>query len=86
MKERNLLAVTLTGHTDDHGSDAFNMRLAGNRLAAVQAFFKAGGYEGMMRLLPMGKREPFRPDDPSQHTAAELDQMNRRVELRETAP
>lgn len=86
VKERNLPGITLTGHTDDHGSDAYNMQLAADRLAVVQAFFKAGGYEGTLRLLPKGKREPFQPDDPTQHTAAELDQMNRRVELRDAAP
>lgn len=86
VKERNLPAITLTGHTDAHGSDASNMRLAADRLAAVRAFFEAGGYAGALRLLPMGEREPFQPDDPTQHTPAELDQMNRRVELRDATP
>ncbi|MCW6509362.1 OmpA family protein [Lichenifustis flavocetrariae] len=86
LKEKGLPAVTLTGHTDDHGPDGYNMQLSATRLATVDSYLKAGGYGGSVRLIPKGKREPFQPDDPSQHSTDELDQMNRRVELRDAAP
>ena len=86
LKEKGLPAVTLTGHTDDHGPDGYNMQLSASRLATVDSYLKAGGYGGSVRLVPMGKREPFQPDDSSQHSTDELDQMNRRVELRDAGP
>ena len=86
LREKNLPAIVLTGHTDAHGSDGYNMDLSAHRLAVVQDYLKAGGYTGALRLIPMGKRDPFQPDDVTQHSPDEIDQMNRRVELRETAP
>ncbi len=74
--------IQLSGHTDKVGSDGFNMDLSTRRLAAVKAFLVSGGYPGTIVLEPKGKREPFQVDDPSQHSEAEIDQMNRRVELR----
>lgn len=86
VREKGLPALTLSGHTDAHGSDSYNMDLSARRLNAVGDFLKAGGYAGRMHLIPLGKREPFQPDDVTQHSADEVDQMNRRVELREAAP
>ncbi len=83
LKSKNLTEITLSGHTDLHGGDTYNMDLSAKRLSAVQALLKAGGYAGVVHLVPKGKREPFQPDDPGQHSQAEIDQLNRRVELRE---
>jgi outer membrane protein OmpA-like peptidoglycan-associated protein len=85
LQEKKFNAVILTGHTDLQGPDQYNMELSARRLVTVAKFLKEGGYSGSMRLIPRGKREPFKPDDPTQHTPEEIDQMNRRVELRETA-
>ncbi|HEY6257107.1 MAG TPA: OmpA family protein [Xanthobacteraceae bacterium] len=74
--------IHLTGHTDRIGSDGFNMDLSARRLAAVKGFLVSGGYKGIIELEPKGKRDPFVVDDPTQHSEAEIDQMNRRVELR----
>ncbi len=75
--------IHLTGHTDKIGSDAFNMDLSARRLAAVKGFLVTGGFKGIIELEPKGKREPFVVDDPTQYNEADIDQMNRRVELRE---
>ncbi len=83
LREKKLPEITLTGHTDTHGKDAYNLDLSARRLITVEAFLRAGGYTGKLHLIPKGMREPFQPDDPTQHSADELDQMNRRVELRE---
>jgi outer membrane protein OmpA-like peptidoglycan-associated protein len=74
--------VHLTGHTDKVGSDAFNMDLSARRLVAVRESLVKGGFTGIIELEPKGKREPFAVDDPTAYSAAEIDQMNRRVELR----
>jgi outer membrane protein OmpA-like peptidoglycan-associated protein len=59
------------------------MDLSARRLAAVRDFLVKGGFTGTIELEPKGKREPFVVDDPTEHSEAEIDQMNRRVELRE---
>jgi outer membrane protein OmpA-like peptidoglycan-associated protein len=77
--------IKLTGHTDMKGDDAYNMELSARRLAAVRDYLVRAGYAGRIELVPLGKREPFELDDPSQHGQAEIDQLNRRVELREAS-
>jgi OmpA-OmpF porin, OOP family len=74
--------IHLTGHTDKVGSDAFNMDLSARRLVAVKDSLARGGFKGIIEIEPKGKREPFAVDDPSQYSEAEINQMNRRVELR----
>lgn len=77
--------IKLTGHTDMKGDDAYNMELSARRLAAVRDYLVHAGYTGQIELVPLGKREPFQLDDPGQHSQAEIDQLNRRVELRESS-
>lgn len=77
--------VTLSGHTDAKGSDAYNLGLSERRLQSVEAFLREGGFKGALVLLPKGENEPFEPDDPSQYDEAEIDQLNRRVTLRDSA-
>jgi len=78
-------SIKLTGHTDMKGDDAYNLSLSARRLDAVKAFLTSSGYKGRIELAPMGKREPFQLDDPGQHSQSEIDQLNRRVELREAS-
>jgi outer membrane protein OmpA-like peptidoglycan-associated protein len=73
--------LRLTGHTDRTGSDAYNLDLSARRLEAVKEYLSNGGYHGRIELIPKGSREPFEVDDPTQHSQAEIDQLNRRVEL-----
>ncbi|MBE7197912.1 MAG: OmpA family protein [Parafilimonas terrae] len=84
LKSNSLREITLSGHTDKAGGDRYNMDLSARRLAEVQSELKAGGFTGIIHLLPKGEREPFKPDDAGQYSQAEIDQMNRRVELRDT--
>lgn len=73
--------VTLVGHTDAVGSDAANQVLSLARADAVAAYLKQQGYGGRVEVVGKGETEPFLPDDPAKYTAAEKDQMCRRVEL-----
>jgi outer membrane protein OmpA-like peptidoglycan-associated protein len=77
--------VTLSGHTDAKGSAVYNMGLSERRLARVEKFLRDGGFEGKLVLIPKGEGEPFEADDPTQYDEDEIDQLNRRVTLRDTA-
>jgi len=74
-------SITLTGHTDAHGTDDYNFGLSAGRLNTVAQFLKAHGFSGAITVLPKGKTEPFKFADPEGHSPEEIDQANRRVEL-----
>lgn len=82
LKVSGQSAVSLSGHADDRGTEAYNMDLSRKRLQTVQAFLRAGGYDGSLKLMPMGKSEPYRGVDRSRLSTEELYQLDRRVELR----
>lgn len=82
---RHFKSIHLTGHTDMKGSDAFNMDLSARRLKVIERALKAGGFQGAIALEPKGKSEPLELDDPGQYTQPQIDQLNRRVELRDAA-
>ena len=64
-------------------SDRVSQELASRRrLNAVKGFLVAGGFAGAIELEPKGMREPYEVDDPTRYNQAQIDQMNRRVELR----
>ncbi|MGY2995046.1 OmpA family protein [Mesorhizobium sp. URHB0026] len=84
LKQENYRRVVLSGHTDSIGSDSYNMELSKRRLDAVASYLRAGGFKGELVLQPKGEGEPFQPDDPTAYTEDELNQLNRRVALRET--
>jgi len=75
-------AVTLTGHADERGTEAFNMDLSHHRLLAVRRFLTDGGFTGSLLLVPKGESEPFTGVDRSTFSREELFQLDRRVELR----
>lgn len=77
--------ITISGHTDGQGTADYNLALSSRRLATVRVFLDTGGFKGVIELLPKGESEPFEVDDTGLHSTAEIDQMNRRVELRESS-
>ena len=76
--------VSMTGHADERGTREFNMELSRERLDAVAAYLRKGGYEGELSLVPKGETEPFTGVDRSQYSGEELYQLDRRVELTTT--
>ncbi len=74
-------SVTLTGHADDRGPPEYNHALSHDRLLAVEAFLRRGGYKGRLHLIPKGESQPYRNVDRSKFTTSELHQLDRRVEL-----
>jgi outer membrane protein OmpA-like peptidoglycan-associated protein len=75
--------IVISGHTDDIGPDADNMRLSGKRLDAVKQLLVAGGFDGEVVLEPKGKSEAYPIDPADQYAADEIRRLNRRIELRE---
>jgi outer membrane protein OmpA-like peptidoglycan-associated protein len=82
VKRERYALIELTGHTDQRGTDAYNMDLSARRLATVRAFLEKGGFAGRVVTTPKGKNDPFRADDRGKYSQDELDLLDRRVELR----
>lgn len=74
--------ITLIGHTDPRGDDAYNLALSQRRAEAVKRFLQARNYAGTIHTEGRGKREPLAVDDPQTYSEDELHRLQRRVELR----
>lgn len=69
--------ISVEGHTDATGPDAYNQRLSEERAASVRASLVAGGVEpGRITSRGFGESQPVATND-----AAEGRQRNRRVEV-----
>jgi outer membrane protein OmpA-like peptidoglycan-associated protein len=78
MKKNPNIKVEISAHTDDVGSEAYNMKLSLRRAQAVVNYLKEHGIpEGRMIARGYGETRPLVPNDSEEHRA-----MNRRVELR----
>jgi len=81
LRKRRLDSVTLTGHADSRGSDAYNMELSRQRLETVARFLREAGYTGKLALVPKGRQEPFPIADRDRLPKEDAFQLDRRVEL-----
>ena len=78
--------VVLTGHADQKGSDEYNCQLSKRRLDALIGQIQSEVPRGITFVaIPQGKGEPFAVVDGSEFTPDEIDQINRRIELRDRA-
>jgi outer membrane protein OmpA-like peptidoglycan-associated protein len=70
--------ITLVGHTDVRGADAYNQTLSEQRAAAVMAALLDGhpALRGRLQARGMGERRPLYPG-----TSEEEHRLNRRVEV-----
>ena len=83
---QGLQDVTLVGHTDPRGSDAYNLKLSERRAAAVVKYLRHQGLPDNVKLTASGKGEsqPIQSENPDLYTGfteAQLHQLNRRVEI-----
>lgn len=77
MKEQKNMVVEFAGHTDDIGTDSFNLKLSRWRAAAVVDYLKAKGIrEWRMKFVGYGESRPIAPNDSEEGRA-----LNRRVEM-----
>jgi len=81
LNKQKLTSVTLSGHADERGSDAFNMELSRQRLETVAHYLHEAGYTGELKLVAKGKREPYLSPDRDRLPKEDAFQLDRRVEL-----
>ena len=78
MKKNPEIIVEISAHTDDVGSEEYNMKLSLRRAQSVVNYLKQKGIpESRMVAQGYGETRPLVPNDSPEHRA-----MNRRVELR----
>lgn len=75
--------ITIEGHTDAKGDDAYNRRLSEQRAAAVQAYLVGKGVSAdRVRTIGLGELRPVAPNARADGTDDEAGrQRNRRVEV-----
>ncbi|MFV0294552.1 MAG: OmpA family protein [Hyphomicrobiaceae bacterium] len=82
LKIKHPHGITLTGHADARGTDAYNFDLSRRRLVAIEHYLRDKGYSGGLVLVPKGKSEPYRWIDRKAASREDVWQADRRVELR----
>jgi len=81
------VTVSIDGHTDSKGADAYNQKLSERRAKAVQQYLMSRGVESS-RLSTVGKgeKEPIAENMKDGKDNSEGRAMNRRVELKVEEP
>ncbi len=70
-------SITITGHTDSTGSEAYNQKLSERRAQAVADYLKSRGVNpALLNVVGMGELAPI-----ADNNTREGRQMNRRVEI-----
>jgi outer membrane protein OmpA-like peptidoglycan-associated protein len=82
IEEQKLSSITLVGHADPRGSDAYNMQLSEARVKKVADELQKRNPNTRISIDWKGEREPIKPSAlPFSPTETELLAMDRRVEL-----
>lgn len=82
LKEYSQVKVEVDGHTDDQGTEAYNMKLSERRAKSVKGYLVERGVDGgRMDTKGFGKTQPIAPG-----TSEEARAQNRRVELKAEQP
>ena len=77
MKEYPEMTITISGHTDDRGTDNYNMILSNNRAKSVYDYIIASGIsDTRLSYQGFGESKPVAPNTEDQGR-----QLNRRVEF-----
>jgi len=82
IQEQGPSQITIVGHTDERGADAYNMRLSDARARAVAKFLGSNGVTAKITTLGRGWHEPFAVDAASGLAKSDIWALNRRVEWR----
>ncbi|MBN2039295.1 MAG: PD40 domain-containing protein [Spirochaetes bacterium] len=78
MKKHKTMKFEIIGHTDLHGSDAFNDKLSLDRAVSVKNYLAGKGIDGTrLSVRGAGKRKPIIPQ-----IGSEFDEKNRRTEFK----
>ena len=77
LKLRNSIEISINGHTDNIGSDSYNLKLSLDRANSVMAFLVKSGIDPeRLSVNGYGKNKPISPND-----TEEGRQLNRRIEI-----
>ena len=76
FEDRKTYKLTVTGHTDAIGSNAYNMALSERRANAVAQYFAQKGIQVEVKVAFKGEELPAESNDSSENRA-----LNRRVEV-----
>jgi outer membrane protein OmpA-like peptidoglycan-associated protein len=82
LRKQQPKQLTIIGHADERGGDAYNLRLSEDRVKAVKKFLQEHGIEAQITTLAKGKREALDVDAISDFSREEIWALNRRVEWR----
>ena len=75
LKDNPKVSILITGHTDNLGSDEYNLRLSLQRAQSVQSYLlKAGVKADRIKVIGKGFREPMVPNSSPSNQA-----LNRRI-------
>jgi OOP family OmpA-OmpF porin len=78
LKEESSIAVSVEGHTDSRGTDAYNERLSVRRATAVRDYLVRHGIDAQrLTVRGFGESQPVASNETDDGRA-----QNRRVELR----
>jgi outer membrane protein OmpA-like peptidoglycan-associated protein len=81
LKGRSPKSITIIGHTDHVGSDAYNLDLSKRRAATVAAFLKDKGTTARIVSVGKGFSKPWKLSEGATYSQAQIDELNRRVEF-----
>jgi outer membrane protein OmpA-like peptidoglycan-associated protein len=76
LNENKSLQIEVSGHTDNVGDDAYNVRLSQQRSDAVANYLKENGFSDRVKSKGYGKSKPIVSNDNDKNRA-----INRRVEF-----
>ena len=63
FKERNITSMTIEGHCDERGTDAYNMELGNRRAKAVKEYLKTVAPKLSAKTISYGKTKPTCNED-----------------------
>jgi outer membrane protein OmpA-like peptidoglycan-associated protein len=83
LKDNPNITVTIEGHTDSIGSEAYNQRLSERRAKAVKQYLVSRGVEASrLETIGKGESEPIADNTKNGRDNPEGRAMNRRAELK----
>ena len=81
LRAQNPDRITIAGHTDPRGGEAYNLHLSRQRAQAVARYLQEHGFAGRVVVVAKGESERFPVGEPDAYTQEQRWQMDRRVEL-----
>ncbi len=81
LTEQNIPVIKLIGHTDAAGDPQPNLVLSKKRAKTLESYLKDKGVTSTILTEGKGEEAPIPIDNPDSYSPAEVDAMNRRVEI-----